>query len=625
VAGLGWGKHSKLRGAPHHLILLKVVESRPSVRNVRVFDPAMPQPIWCISMVSCGAGLPESMDMRLPRFLLLVVCALALAIAAQSKQHQHRSAGSEEGFGRVHMDVSCAPAVAPEFDSALALLHNFWYARALKRFNQVLKNDSECAMAYWGAAMTYNHPFWDPPSQADEAAAWALVERGLSVSKASAREKLYLAAVAALYKDAGAGSKSARDRNYRDAMAAAYAQYPDDETALFYGLSILGAIPEGSHGFEQQQKAAKLFEEVYARHPDHPGALHYLIHAYDDPLHAQQGLKAARAYAQAAAAVPHALHMPSHIFTRLGYWEESAATNLRAWEASEADARRAGESGAYRDYHSLNYLEYAYIQLGRFHDAQHTVDIAAAQYRALPNKKTARDTPELQSRHVRGRTIYAVPDRVVYAYFDMLTRLAVEAGRWDEAAKIPALVSSRDFVAVTLQWRAKAAAVRKEVGTANAAAAKLVSLSEEPGQHPFAKLIITLQAKEAEAFAAEAAGDADRALAKLKEAVAIEDSIDDLSQPPYPVIPATELAGNLLLDFNRPAEAVPYFQKTLERTPNRPKAIFGLARAAQSMGDNATAIERYREFLTIWNDADRDRAEVSTAKEFLTENAVLKK
>jgi hypothetical protein len=235
-------------------------------------------------------------------------------------------------------------------------------------------------MAYWGAAMSYNHPFWDPPSQADESAAWTLSQRGLSAQEASAREKLYLAAVAALYKDAGAGRKSARDQNYRDAMEAAYAQYPDYETTLFYGLSILGAIPEGSHGFEQQEKAARLFEAVYARHPDHPGALHYLMHAYDDPLHAQQGLKAARAYAQAAAAVPHALHMPSHIFTRLGYWDESAATNLKGWEVSEVDVKRAGESGAYRDYHNLNYLEYAYIQLWRFRDAQHTVDIAAAQY-----------------------------------------------------------------------------------------------------------------------------------------------------------------------------------------------------------------------------------------------------
>jgi hypothetical protein len=189
------------------------------------------------------------------------------------------------------MNVSCAPTVTANFDRALALLHNFWYARALERFNQVIKKDSRCAMAYWGAAMTYNHPFGDPPSQNDEAGAWGLVQKGLSASETSAREKLYLAAVTVLFIDAGAGSKSTRDQNYRDAMAAAYAQYPDDETALFYGLSILGAIPEGVHGFEQQEKAAKLFEAVYLRHPDHPGALHYLIHAYDDPLHAQRGLK----------------------------------------------------------------------------------------------------------------------------------------------------------------------------------------------------------------------------------------------------------------------------------------------------------------------------------------------
>jgi tetratricopeptide (TPR) repeat protein len=554
--------------------------------------------------------------MKFPGLFLLAATTLAMVILPQDNPHAH---SGEEGLGRVHMDISCSPAVAADFDRALALLHNFWYVRALQRFNQVLKNDPACAMAYWGAAMTYNHPFWDPPSQADETAAWALVQKGLSAPEASRREKLYLAAVAALYKDAGAGTKSARDQNYRDAMAAAYAQYPDDETALFYGLSILGAIPEGSHGFDQQEQAAKLFEVVYTRHPDHPGALHYLIHAYDDPMHAQQGLPAARAYAQAAAAVPHALHMPSHIFTRLGYWDESAATNLKGWEVSEADVKRAGESGAYRDFHNLTYLEYAYLQLGRFRDAQHTVDIVAAQYQALPDKHTAPDTPELQSRHVRGRTIYAVPDRVVYAYFDMLTRLLVEAGRWDEAAKLPLLVPTRDFLAVKLQWQAKAAAVRKDAGTAKAAAAKLVTLSHEPGQHPFAKLIITLQAKEAEAFASQAAGDADNAVSKLKEAVAMEDSIDDLSQPPYPAIPATELCGDLLLELNRRAEAATYFQKTLQRTPNRPKAVFGLARAAQALDDNATARQRYQEFLKIWKDGDLDRPELTTAKAFLAE------
>ncbi len=548
---------------------------------------------------------------------LLAVAALTAPVVAQHDSRQHQEPASDEGLGRVHMDVSCAPAVAAGFDRALALLHNFWYARALERFTEVAANDPGCAMAYWGAAMTYNHPFWDPPTQADETAAWALVQEGLSAPTSSPRERLYLAAVAALFDGAGAGSKPARDRRYRDAMAAAYAQFPDDETKLFYGLSILGTVQEGGQGFAPQEQAATLFEEVRRHQPDHPGALHYLIHAYDDPVHAQQGLDAARAYAKAAAAVPHALHMPSHIFTRLGYWDESAATNLTGWNVSEADVARAGESGAYRDFHDLTYLEYAYIEQGRFRDAQHTVDIVTAQFKALADTATAPDSPELESRHVRGRTIYAVPDRVVYAYVDMLTRLLVESEQWGKIDGIPLVVSSRDFVAVKLQWQAKAAAVRKDATAARDAATKLDALAREPGQHPFAQTIIRLQAAEADAFAAEAAGDLDRAAARLKEAVAMEDSIDDLSQPPYPVIPANELRGSLLLESNRPAEAMTCFEKALQRTPNRPKILFGMARAAQALGDNETARKRYQDFLRVWRTADRDRPELATATAFL--------
>jgi hypothetical protein len=220
-------------------------------------------------------------------------------------------------------------------------------------------------------------------------------------------------------------------------MTVLYKRFPDDETRLFYGLSILGTVREGSKGFEPQGQAAKLLEEVYSHTPDHPGALHYLIHAYDDPVHAARGLQAAREYAKAAAAVPHALHMPSHRFTCLGYWDESAATNERAWQISESDVKRAGESGAFRDFHSLNYLKYAYLQLGRSRDAKRALDIIAAQYDAAPDKKTAADSPELQSRHVRGRTIYALPDRVVYGYFDMLTRYVVETGDWEAGSGIP--------------------------------------------------------------------------------------------------------------------------------------------------------------------------------------------
>ncbi len=303
-----------------------------------------------------------------PNGFLAYAATLALVLAAAGPGVRE-AAGAQpatyeppiEGLGHVHMETACSPSVSASFDRALALLHNFWYARALVAFNEVAQIDPECGMAYWGAAMTYNHPFWDAPTQAEETAAWALVQKGRQAARQSPRDRMYLGAVAALYRDAGAGPKAARDEAYKDAMAAVYAKTPYEETKLFYGLAVLGTVKEGTKGFERQAQAAQLFEAVYAANPQHPGVLHYLIHVYDDPVHAADGLKAARAYAKAAAAVPHAQHMPSHIFTRLGYWEESAATNENAWRTSEADVKRAGEAGAYRDFHTLNYLQYTYL------------------------------------------------------------------------------------------------------------------------------------------------------------------------------------------------------------------------------------------------------------------------
>jgi tetratricopeptide (TPR) repeat protein len=548
----------------------------------------------------------------------LATCAfLVLFVPTAPYAQAPKIARPIHGLGRVHMDISCSPAVSGVFDRALALLHNFWYARALEAFTEAGQLDPECAMVYWGAAMTYNHPFWDAPTKAEEAAAWEIVQKGLHVTRKTARDVAYLAAVAALYKDAGALPKSARDQAYAGAMADAYKSYPDDETKLFYGLAVLGTVKEGTKGFERQGLAARLFEEVYDRNPQHPGVLHYLIHVYDDPAHAADGLKAARAYAKAAPAVPHAQHMPSHIFTRLGYWAESAATNENAWRTSEADVKRAGESGAYRDFHSLNYLQHAYLQRGRFRDANRVTAIVAAQYQALPNKTTAPDTPDLQARHVRGRTIYALPDRVAYGYFDMLTRLIVESNDWRAVETVPSVAPSRDFRAMKLQLEAMGATRRRDSTAARAAADQLERLAAEPGQHPLAQTIITLQAKQAQGLAAHAAGDALRALEMMNAAVAVEDSIEALSQPPYPIIPAHELYGTLLMEMNRPAEASKQFAETLKRTPGRPMAIYGLARAAEALGDSQTAQARYAEFLDLWRDADKDRPELAVARRYL--------
>jgi SAM-dependent methyltransferase len=561
-------------------------------------------------------GDPRTAAGQLEMRATTVVLALLL-VGGPRTEVPRDQAGADHihGVGHVHMDTSCSSTTSADFDRALALLHNFWYNRALDAFKAVTAVDPACAMAYWGAAMTFNHPFWDAPTPSDELTASTLVQKGLKATHATAREKMFLAAVAALYKDAGARAKPDRDEAYRQAMKALYEKYPDDETGLFYGLSILGTIKEGTRGFDQQAVAAKIFERVYAKNPDHPGALHYLIHVYDDPEHALDGLPAARAYAKAAAAVPHAQHMPSHIFTRLGYWQESAATNENAWRSSEESVKRSGESGGYRDFHSLNYLQYAYLQLGRYRDARRMTDIIKQQFDELPNKKTAPETPDLQARHVRGRTIYALPDRVAYGYFDMLTRYIVESGGWQAVSAVPLVAPSRDFVAMKLQLEAMAAAKRGDPGAATAAAARIAALAEERGQHPFAQQVIAMQARETEAIAAHASGHDADAVAKMEKAIAIEDSIYALSQPPYPIVPAHELYATLLMEMKRPSDAAKHFAETLERTPGRPKAVFGAAQAADALGDVATARARYEEFLRLWKDADPDRPELGVARQ----------
>jgi tetratricopeptide (TPR) repeat protein len=549
---------------------------------------------------------------RIGRCLSATLVA-SLGATGLTAQHGHGS----EGVGKAHMETSCAPAVQARFDRALALLHNFWYARALTQFQEIQQADPDCAMAYWGAAMTYNHPFWDAPSRDDEAAAWAYAQKGLAARKRNDREHMYLLAVAELYKDAGATPKPARDTAYREQMAATHAKYPDAETTLFYGLSVLGNVSEGTKGFEMQGRAVALFESVYAHDQQHPGVLHYLIHAYDDPVHAEAGLAAARAYARTAAAVPHAFHMPSHIFTRLGYWDEAAKTNEHAWQISTDDVKAAGEPGELRDFHALNYLSYNYLQLGRYKEAKKTVDVFAAQYAAIANRTTAPDSQALQARHVRGRTIFALPDRVLYGYFDTLARFIVESEAWSEVPNLPLVAPSSDFVVMKLQIEAMAAARRKDAATATTKAAEMLTRALAPGQHPFVQQVLTIQAREAAAWAAHAAGDTTRAVAEMDAAVAIEDAIDSLSQPPYPIIPAHELYGSLLMEMGRPADARTQFEEALRRTPGRPKAIAGIARAAEAMGDTASARAQYTRLVEMWKSADPDRPELQAARKFL--------
>jgi hypothetical protein len=255
--------------------------------------------------------------------------------------------------------------------------------------------------------------------------------------------------------------------------------------------------------------------------------------------------------------------------------------------------------------------------LGRYEDAKRLTGIFAAQYQALPKKITHPDTPDLEVRHLRSRTIYALPDRVVYGYFDTLARYIMESGEWQLASNLPSAPSSRDFAAMRLQIAVMVAAKHKNGPVARAGADRIVILSNEAGQRPLAQKVLTIQAKEAQAEAALASGDSEKAIANMNDAARIEDSVYALSQPPYPPIPVHELYGTMLLDMNRPAQAHEQFAESLKRTPGRPRAIFGLARSAQLLGDNQTAAAEYAGFLQIWKNADQRLPEITTARRFL--------
>jgi len=529
---------------------------------------------------------------------LAIATALAVGIAAQHDGGQHAGPVSDEGLGRAHMDTSCSPAVAADFDRALVLLHNFWYARALERFNQVAAKDPACAMAYWGAAMTYNHPFWDPPSATDEAAAWALVQKGIAAQEASRREKQYLAAIAALFDGAGASSKQVRDRQYRDAMAAAYAEFPDDETRLFYGLSILGAVQEGAGGFEPQAHAAALFEEVHRHQPDHPGVLHYLIHAYDDPVHAAQGLEAARAYAKAAAAVPHALHMPSHIFTRLGLWQESIDSNF----VSAASAKKNDAPG--NELHAKDYLIYAYLQGAQDREA-----------------KKALEAPPL------GRPDDPQYMNWLYAMGTSPARYAVERHQWNEAAGL--VVPSNTFPGGRWAWteanlhfaRALGLARTGKTEAARMEALKLASLRDtltQIGDKYWADQV-EIQRESAEAWITLAEGKSEQALGQMRSAADHEDKTDKHNVTPGVILPAREMLGDMLLELKQSTEALVAFESTLRTAPNRFNSLSGAARAAKLSGDNQKAKTYYAKLLSMCEHADGDRPELQEARTLLAE------
>ncbi|HEU0015819.1 MAG TPA: hypothetical protein VFQ45_19230, partial [Longimicrobium sp.] len=523
------------------------------------------------------------------RPVIALVPALLLAAttaAAQEHAHAHREhAGGR--LGTVAFPNSGAAAAQPAFLRGIALLHSFSYTDAAEAFREAQRADPAFALAYWGEALTYTHPLW---GEEDVTASRAVLARlGATAAERLAkapteRERGFGAAVEALYADT---DRQTRITGFVEGMRTLAARHPDDlELSAFAAIAVLaGSGYRGDDRGAVVAEAAALAQKVFEANPDHPGAAHYLIHAYDDPSLAKNGVAAARAYAQIAPDAEHALHMPSHIFVQLGLWDDAATSNERAWAASRAWAAAKRQPATELDFHALAWLQYAYLQQGRHAAARALIDTARAV---------------LAGADVGGPggvdALYAVPA--------MEFMQAMETGAWDASAAVtlpqagpPANVRAQFFGTLAVYRAAAAAAMRGDAAAAEAAAQRLRANAGGAYTGPIAGLAASL-----DALALRARGDREGALAKLAEASRMEQAVPPTGPPAH--IPSDELLGALLLDAGNAAEAAAAYERALALRPNRPAALLGLARARAAAGDRAAAADAYRRLLAAWHAAD---------------------
>jgi hypothetical protein len=499
-----------------------------------------------------------------PAMPAFIVCALLCSCPA-SPQEQHAHPAPEK-LGTVSFPTSCAPAGAGRFDRAVALLHSFAYAAAAQAFHDIAVADPACAMAHWGVAMSYYHQLWSPPGQAELRQGREEIEQAQRLAGASAREQQYIAAAAAYYRDADHSAPEVRAGAYARAMATlAHGNPKDTEAQVFYALSLIATAPAGDRTHANQKQAAALLEAVLRDQPEHPGVVHYLIHAYDSAELAPRGLAAARAYSKIAPSAPHALHMPSHIYTRLGLWSDSIAAN----RAARAAAHDQGDMG--EELHAMDYLTYAYLQQGNEADAERVVTDLRAMSGLL------------------GRDF-----KVGYAATAMPVRLAIERQRWSEAAALQPLPESVPQVAAIVYWAraiANARAGHAQAADGDVAAIETCRQQLQAAANSYWATQVEVLEREARAWQLAVSAQPEQALLELQRAADQEDALEKLPVTPGPVVPAREQLGELLLSLHRPKDALREFRASLAAAPGRRAALLGAAQAAELTGDSGTAMQ----------------------------------
>jgi hypothetical protein len=502
-------------------------------------------------------------------------------------------------LGTVHFANSCSAEVQPLFERGVALLHSFWYAEGAKTFAAVAKADPACAMAHWGTAITlFGNPFTWPLTGAALPQGWAAVERAKAANAKTQRERDYVGAVEAFYKDADKVDHRTRALGYLKAMEQITARYPEDsEASIFYALALNATALPADKTYGNQLKAAGILEKVFAVQPDHPGVAHYLIHSYDYPSIAPQGLNAARRYASIAPDAPHALHMPGHIFTRLGLWDESIETNMRSAKVSENHAELL---------HAMDYMVYAYLQEGRDGDAKRVVE-HIPDIGPLNNKQ-----------FVAAFALAVIP-----------ARYAMERGQWAEVAKVTLFPGEADF-----PWKAvpqaeaqlvyaraigagrsgDAAAAKRDIERLQALRAAIVEL-----KLPYWPQQLDIQIRVASAWAAYAQGNKAEALKLMREGADLEGASDKHPVSPGYVAPALELLGDMLMEMKQPAQALQAYEDSSKREPNRFRTLAGAARAAEQSGDAVKAKAYYAELTKLAAKSDGARPELKRAKNYLAQ------
>jgi hypothetical protein len=535
---------------------------------------------------------------RLLVVTLTCICTGLLPVAALA-QHENHGGTPPDDIGAVHVkfENSCAASVRTDFNKGVALLHSFWFPQATAMFNEIAKKDPGCAMAHWGLALAaWGNPFGGLKNAKVVEMTRQVIERAKTTGSPTPRERAFIDAVATLTTDSTPGTHGARIAAYEAAMAKVVQDNPaDDEAKMFYALAINQTASPNDKTYSKQLQAAGILEPLFKKMPEHPGLAHYIIHAYDAPPLAERALVAARRYASLAPAVPHALHMPSHTFTRVGSWKESIETNRRSAEAARKD------NGPGEELHALDYQAYAYLQLAQDRAAKSVLDRALAVVGGA----------EGMAAGAAGAGAYAIAA--------IPARYALERGAWAEAAALPARPANTPFTEAITHYARAVGAARS--GNPDAAAADIAKLEElrakmQSMQDAYWTEQLSIQRRVALAWVAFAQGRKDAALSDLSAAADAEDATDKSAISPGPLAPAREQYGFMLLEANRPKEALVAFEATMKKEPNRFRSTYGGARAAELAGDKAKATTFYRQLLELAKEADTERPEIAAARKY---------